>query len=687
MGIPGKFYWELDVTAGTGGGLDFGIIRSDQTSWMDGGVSNRLYNHPEFAGLLGNSGSFRNKTGIDADVSSYLSATSNGSSQTFMVCVDALEGKMWIGRDGEWGNNNGEGNPALGLFPGTANLYNDKRFTYLPAHMGSSDSGTSTTVWNFGQKPFKFAPPEGFQPLNAANIRPEVVISRPDQYVGVVTYTGAGATRTFGGLNFDDTPDLIWLKNRDRASYGDGTAAHFFCYDSVRGTGTSKMLTITTTEQEGSKSTEADLDAFVRNGFRLDAASGTDCINNSGDKFWACCWRAGGGKGGGGFFKDGVEHASAAAMNMSAGALNNYVQTSTWSSNVSGSVAGDPYQATKMFDGKYTTYTSHGSTNSSITWTQTLTNVTKLRVFVHAGSDYGTITTTGTGGLQVDIIPANYGPEWYDIPLGITGATINSIKFTRRGSGAFFDMYAVEVNDAVYVDNGVTAPNVPAIAPTAASVGTKQGFSIVQYSGDSNDGSAIPHGLNQKPDFYVIKARNKTDDWRVYHSGLGNTFTPSLNSQTTSTGLNWRNVTDKGAFIQNDSAINGSYNYIAYFWHNVPGLQKFGVYKGNGEADGTFVELGFRPAVFMCKCTSSNGDWWSVFDSKRKTSNPSTPYLEYGNAARQEQTANLVDFLSNGIKFRFGTGAQLNGGSESYIYMAWAEAPSVDLYGGGATAF
>jgi hypothetical protein len=36
MGIPGKFYWELDVTAGTGGGLDFGIVRSDQTSWMDG---------------------------------------------------------------------------------------------------------------------------------------------------------------------------------------------------------------------------------------------------------------------------------------------------------------------------------------------------------------------------------------------------------------------------------------------------------------------------------------------------------------------------------------------------------------------------------------------------------------------------------------------------------------------------
>ena len=68
--------------------------------------------------------------------------------------------------------------------------------------------------------------------------------------------------------------------------------------------------------------------------------------------------------------------------------------------------------------------------------------------------------------------------KWYDIPLGITGNTINSIKFTRRGSGAFFDIYAVEVNGAVYVDNGVTAPNVPAIAPTAASVEQNKVFRL-----------------------------------------------------------------------------------------------------------------------------------------------------------------------------------------------------------------
>ena len=127
-------------------------------------------------GLLGNSGSIRSKTGTDSDVSNYLSATANGSSQTFMVCVDALEGKLWIGKDGVWGKNGGIGNPALGLNPGASNLFTDIRFSYLPVMMGASDSGTSTTVWNFGQKPFKFAPPEGFQPLNNANTRPDTVI-------------------------------------------------------------------------------------------------------------------------------------------------------------------------------------------------------------------------------------------------------------------------------------------------------------------------------------------------------------------------------------------------------------------------------------------------------------------------------------------------------------------------------
>ena len=45
---------------------------------------------------------------------------------------------------------------------------------------------------------------------------------------------------------------------------------------------------------------------------------------------------------------------------------------------------------------------------------------------------------------------------------------------------------------------------------------------------------------------------------------------------------------------------------------------------------------------------------------------------------------NYIDQLSNGFKLR-STGANSNA-SETYIYCAWAEAPSVDLFGGGANA-
>ena len=77
---------------------------------------------------------------------------------------------------------------------------------------------------NFGQKPFKFPPPDGFQPLNAANTRLVKVISRPDQYVGVTT--GNFDTQKTHNIGFQ--PDFIWFKSRNN------TDTHLL-QDSVRG--------------------------------------------------------------------------------------------------------------------------------------------------------------------------------------------------------------------------------------------------------------------------------------------------------------------------------------------------------------------------------------------------------------------------------------------------------------------
>ena len=113
-------------------------------------------------------------------------------------------------------------------------------------------------------------------------------------------------------------------------------------------------------------------------------------------------------------------------------------------------------------------------------------------------------------------------------------------------------------------------------------------------------------------------------------------------------------------------------NYVAYFWAEIPGFSKFGYYYGNGNSDGSYVHLGFRPAWLMVKKTNTANSW-VIFDAKRSTTNLVDDYLIAEGADAEATSANVsVDFLSNGVKFRSGYDI-VNAGD--YIYMAFAEQP------------
>ena len=79
--------------------------------------------------------------------------------------------------------------------------------------------------------------------------------------------------------------------------------------------------------------------------------------------------------------------------------------------------------------------------------------------------------------------------------------------------------------------------------------------------------------------------------------------------------------------------------------------------------------------------TDSN---WVILDKERDPDNVVQNNLYADDDAAQNQF-NWADFLNNGFKPRVDLN-QINGNSYKYIYCAWAEAPSVDLYGGGANA-
>ena len=108
-----------------------------------------------------------------------------------------------------------------------------------------------------------------------------------------------------------------------------------------------------------------------------------------------------------------------------------------------------------------------------------------------------------------------------------------------------------------------------------------------------------------------------------------------------------------------------------YCWSEIPGYSKFGSYRGNGDSDGTFVYLGFKPALVIFKSTT--GENWQMKNNKQLGYNDQNHTLFVNNDNTEYTTAEM-DFLSNGFKLRNGGGGS-NGSSETFVYMAWAEEP------------
>ena len=121
-------------------------------------------------------------------------------------------------------------------------------------------------------------------------------------------------------------------------------------------------------------------------------------------------------------------------------------------------------------------------------------------------------------------------------------------------------------------------------------------------------------------------------------------------------------------------------------WHSVPGYSKIGMYRGNGNDNGPFIDCGFRPAFIMTKSTSSSSYWWEMVDNKRSPINPSqrTLYANKNDAEYNSSSYNK-DIFSNGFKPRSGNGGH-NDNAETYLFMAFAEQPEVTPFGSQSNA-
>jgi len=248
------------------------------------------------------------------------------------------------------------------------------------------------------------------------------------------------------------------------------------------------------------------------------------------------------------------------------------------------------------------------------------------------------------------------------------------------------------VDDVGYASAAAAGLTGGSITPTGASVGTKQGFSIIKWTA-TNGAATISHGLENPPTFIVVKDMDSAAFWQVYHSSLGNTKAINLNStngESTQTN-HWNNTSPTSTTFS--VGVNSNYltdDHIAYLWHDVPGMFKTGKYVNNASADGPYIELGFKPAIVILKCTGSGTNWRIADNTRNPFNNGSTTEWLRPSTGDAKSDERAVDFVSSGFKIRSTAGGDINqnsnAGNITYVYAAWAEAPEFNLYGGQSNA-
>ena len=206
---------------------------------------------------LGNSGYFTDCFGLQArgggggntywttedGANGYDTSVSHASNDYIQVAFK--EGKVWFGINNTWISS---GNPATGANP-TYNNIAGQDFRFLICAYENND-----LECNFGQTSFNYTPPTGFVAVQQDNL-PE------------------------SGKDF---ADLVWIKDRDSASY-----SHMF-FDSTRGQGL--PLKTNSANQEGSYDAN-NLKKFLNGGFSV----GESTEVNRSTSYIAWNWHANGG--------------------------------------------------------------------------------------------------------------------------------------------------------------------------------------------------------------------------------------------------------------------------------------------------------------------------------------------------------------------------------------------------------
>lgn len=244
-----------------------------------------------------------------------------------------------------------------------------------------------------------------------------------------------------------------------------------------------------------------------------------------------------------------------------------------------------------------------------------------------------------------------------------------------------------------------SVPSGGSITPTAVNYSAAQGMGIYKWSGTAGNGT-IAHGLGQAPTYFWVKelSGGATTNWytggNLLSDGNYNMYLNTNNAQGSAGSALWQSNFPSSTlmYLGTDGDVNGSgKTYVMYAFAPVNGFSSFGNYKGNGNANGTFIHCGFKPAFVIIKIINDTKNWM-MYDNKRWYSNTNTTdfqntcfsfNMNTGDAGTA--SASDIDLNSQGFKIRT-SGGLVNEDGANYIYFAFADQPTAFNNGDAATA-
>ena len=259
----------------------------------------------------------------------------------------------------------------------------------------------------------------------------------------------------------------------------------------------------------------------------------------------------------------------------------------------------------------------------------------------------------------------------------------NSDGFTVGTAGDYNGSDNLQVAWQWKCNGGTTSSNTDGNVTVTLQANTTAGFSIGTWTSNGGTSGTIGHGLGARPDIVITKERDDTGNWNVIVPDYASNQMGFLQSTSAFGVASGINTVGSSTFTDGDGA--DSNDRVFYAFRSIQGYSKIGQYKGNGDADGTFVYTGFKPAFLIAKEAGATRNWTMAASKLQTAGNGTNTNSHQPNIAGAQDANERMDWLSNGFKLRT-ISTTWNTDNGTFIYAAFAKNPFVTSGGVPCTA-